>query len=215
MNHLAHLLLSEPEPGVMVGNLMGDFLRGPVDEQLPPGVQRGVRLHRRIDAFTDDHPVFRRSRRRFPAGYRRYAGIMLDVFFDHLLARHWDRYAPLPLPEFSRRVYALLESERELMPRTMQRYVYYMREYDLLTAYRRPDSVQRVLDRIARRLRRDNPLPSAGPELERLRPALEPDFAAFFPELRAYIAQQTGVRPGDLGHLPERPHRGAWPRTDL
>lgn len=201
MNHLAHLLLSEPHPEAVVGNLMGDFLRGRVDQLESPALRRGVCLHRRIDSFADAHPVMRRSRRRLTRPYRRYAPVLLDVFYDHLLSVHWDRYVSVPLREFSARVYVLLENRRHLMPPPMQRYVYYLREYDMLYAYRGRAGVERALGGLARRLARSNPLAESAPELFRLRRDLEGDFLEFFPQLRGAVAAWTGTHPDRFGRV--------------
>ncbi|HYW03537.1 MAG TPA: ACP phosphodiesterase [Gammaproteobacteria bacterium] len=201
MNHLAHLLLSEPDPDAVVGNLMGDFLRGPVEQLESPALRRGVRLHRRIDSYADAHPVMRRSRRRLPSPYRRYAPILLDVFYDHLLTRHWDRYVSVPLREFSARVYLLLERRRHLMPERMQRYVWYMREYDTLYGYRRRAGIERALSGLSRRMRRSNPLSESAGELFRLYRDLEGDFLEFFPQLQAFVTGVTGTPPRQFGRV--------------
>ena len=92
MNYLAHLLLSGPDRDMQVGGLLGDFVKGPLKGELPTRVEQGIRLHRHIDTLTDGHPAFMAATRRLPGEWRRYRGILLDIYFDHLLACRWGHY---------------------------------------------------------------------------------------------------------------------------
>src|SRR5688572_426656 len=100
MNWLAHLLLSEPTPEFRIGNLLPDLLPASELQTLSPIFRRGVECHRRIDAFTDTHPVFRRSVARLVPPHRRFGGVLIDLFYDHFLATNWRQYSPIPLDEF-------------------------------------------------------------------------------------------------------------------
>jgi len=118
MNYLAHLFLGPKDPEQALGSLLGDFVRGPVHSlDLPHGVREGIWLHRRIDAFTDAHPLVRRSRERVSAERRRYAGIMIDMFYDHLLAKHWLAFSDQPLEYFTRDIYRLLLEQQAVIQR--------------------------------------------------------------------------------------------------
>ena len=121
MNYLAHLLLAEQTPQGWLGALMGDFVKGAIDPTLPGGIRRGIVLHRRIDSFTDAHPVHRASRNRIAGARRRYAGIIIDLCYDHFLARSWAHHAALPLDEFTIEVYAVLARHRTLLPPRLER----------------------------------------------------------------------------------------------
>ncbi len=189
MNYLAHLYLAGDNTEALLGNLMGDFVKGHVDSSLPPAIQKGIALHRKIDAFTDANPLFRRSKQRLSPEARRYGGILVDLFYDHFLARHWTRYATLPLRHFSQQVYGILLAHYEWLPYAMQRSVSYMIRVDLLMSYREITGIERALQGVGRRLKRTNPLAGAAQELQRHYSALAADFAAFFPELRSYVAQ--------------------------
>ncbi|MDY6941403.1 MAG: acyl carrier protein phosphodiesterase [Pseudomonadota bacterium] len=166
---------------------MGDFVRGAIDPSYPETVRRGIRLHRRMDSFADRHPLFQRSRARLQAPYRRFGGILIDIFYDHYLAVHWDRFSPLPLEVYSRQVYRSLARHHRIMPARMRQYVGYMTQRDLLTSYRGIDGIRSALSGVSRRLSRPNPLAQADQELERLRAELEEDFLAFFPQLVTYV----------------------------
>ncbi|MCQ4345989.1 ACP phosphodiesterase [Pseudomonas stutzeri] len=185
MNYLAHLHLGGPRPGQLLGSLYGDFVKGPLDGRFAPEVEAAIRLHRRIDAFTDRHPAVRVAVARFPAERRRYAGILLDLFFDHCLASRWDDYADEPLQCFSARVYAVLATETEL-PGRLALIAPRMAEQDWLGGYREFAVLERVLANLQRRLSRPAALDGALAELERLYPWLLDDFRTFYPELSAF-----------------------------
>lgn len=117
MNYLAHLHLGGPQPAQLLGSLYGDFVKGRLQGQWPDEIERAIQLHRRIDAFTDSHPLVHAAKRRFPLERRRFAGVLLDVFFDHCLARDWNDYADEPLPQFVERVYGTLRTASPLPER--------------------------------------------------------------------------------------------------
>ncbi|MCP5459195.1 MAG: DUF479 domain-containing protein [Gammaproteobacteria bacterium] len=185
MNYLAHLYLAGAEPHTLIGSLLGDFAKGRIDPTWPPPVRQAVIQHRRVDAFTDSHPIVNRSKQRLGAELRRYAGILVDVYYDHLLARDWSRYALTPLRTFVNRVYAVLRAHYASFPLPMQRSVSYLLAHDLLHSYRDIRGIQRALEGIAGRLRRTNPIAQAITVLEREDAGLAADFAVFFPELTA------------------------------
>ena len=110
MNFLAHAYLSNDNPLLLVGNFMGDFVKGrDLHERFDPGIANGVELHRLIDSFTDSHPVVIESKKRLRESYRHYAPVIVDMFYDHFLASMWDNYSNLSLPEFVKRTYDLLK----------------------------------------------------------------------------------------------------------
>lgn len=185
MNYLAHLHLGGPRPGQLLGSLYGDFVKGPLAGRFASEVEVAILLHRRIDAFTDRHPLVRAACARFPVERRRYAGILLDLFFDHCLARHWDDYADEPLTGFSARVYRVLDAEPQL-PGRLAQIAPRMAAQDWLGSYREFAVLERVLLNMQRRLSRPEGLDGALIELERLYPVLLEDFRRFYPELMAF-----------------------------
>ena len=192
MNYLAHLHLGGPQPAQLLGSLYGDFVKGPLAGAYPPAIEAGIRLHRRIDVFTDDHPLVRQAKARFPLARRRYAGIVLDIFFDHCLALGWTEYAAEPLPDFTARVYQVLAREPELPPRLAQ-IAPLMAAQDWLGAYRDFAVLERVLQAMSRRLSRPEGLIGSMAELERLYGPLRDDFRAFYPELQAFARQAVAA----------------------
>ena len=188
MNHLAHALLAGADADLLLGSLLGDFWRGAPDPVWPDGVRAGVLLHRKIDVYTDSHPVVADARSLFEAPWRRYAGILLDVYFDHALARAWPADAE-PLERLSARVAALLERNAGWLPADLNRFAGYFRANDLFAAYADPRMIERVLGGISRRLRHPNLLGEAGPALWERGQELDAAFARFFPQLQAHARE--------------------------
>jgi len=187
VNYLAHLYLSEDSEAALVGNLMGDFVKGrPERLDYPPAMLRGIVLHRRVDSFTDAHHVFRRSRERLDPPFRRFAGVIIDLAYDHFLARDWTVFSAEPLPAFAGRAYRALARHHRHLPPRLQRVAPIMAEQDWLCAYSQLEAVGRSLAGISRRFRRETPLPAAIVELERLYLELEADFHRFMPDLTVF-----------------------------
>ncbi len=187
MNYLVHLFLSDPDPLCRLGNLMGDFVKGPLENHWPPAMARGLRQHRRIDAFAQLHPAFHRSKDRIDPAFGHCRGILVDVFYDHLLARHWDRHSGLPLKEFATDIYRSMEAHRTLLPPALQAVAPRMIAHDWLVSYREPVNVERALGRLAQRLSRPNALADGLPELLRNLPGLTEDCDAFLVDARAHL----------------------------
>ena len=188
MNYLAHLFLSGRTPEAIVGGLLGDFVKGSVDGRYGARVREGILLHRKIDRYTDDHEVVSASRRLVSPPRRRFAGIMVDVFYDHFLARHWASFSGVPLGEFAREVYAVLEYHQEQFPERLQYIVPRMVRDDWLVSYRELWRVGTALDGISRRLRRSNTLAGGVDELKTHYDELEAHFLCFFPQLMGFVS---------------------------
>lgn len=189
MNYLAHLFLADDDTQSIIGNLMGDFVKGHIDESLNPQIRQAILMHRKIDAYTDTHAVVRRSKRRLRAEYRRYGGILVDLYYDHFLALHWSRYSAVALEDFTTYVYRLLRSHQTQFPAPMQRRVSYMIANDLLQSYRQIDGIRHALHGIEGRLKRQSRLSEAVLDLEVNYKALDTDFSTFFLELIDFASQ--------------------------
>jgi acyl carrier protein phosphodiesterase len=190
MNYLAHLLLADLGDEALLGALLGDFVAGSALEAWPTVVQREILIHRRIDGFTDRHPQVLALKANFPQGQRRYAGILVDVYFDHLLARDWSRHADEPLPQFSQRVYGVLADAAAALPPRLAAIAPLMAAADWLGSYRQRDNIDRAVTRIARRLSRGGEgLIACLPTLREHEAEAEACFEAFFPELRAFVSE--------------------------
>jgi acyl carrier protein phosphodiesterase len=189
VNYLAHLHLGGPAPAQLLGSLYGDFVKGSLRGQFPLEIERAIRLHRRIDVFTDSHPLVQQAKARFPLERRRYAGILLDVFFDHCLALNWPQFAEQPLPDFTRRVYQVLADEPQL-PERLARIAPYMAAQDWLGSYREFAVLERVVFGLQRRLSRPQGLDGSMAELQALYQPLSDDFLQFYPQLQAFAQDE-------------------------
>lgn len=172
----------------MLGSLVADFLRGSIDPALPAGVREGIALHRSVDAWTDAHPQVVAARGLFEPPYRRYAGILVDIWFDHLLARDWPRHAAGELPDFSRQVQALLRDRAADLPPRMHGFARYLLATELPAAYARKTVIGSVFEGVSQRLSRANPVGSALPAIEAVAVPLQRHFEAFFPALVQHAA---------------------------
>ena len=199
MNYLAHLHLGGPRPGELLGSLYGDFVKGPLQGRWPADIEAGIRLHRQIDAYTDSHPLVLQAKQRFPSERRRYAGILIDLFFDHCLAAHWHDYAAEPLQQFTARVYRVLSEEAEL-PGKLALIAPRMAAQDWLGSYRNFAVMEQVVAGMSRRLSRPEGLAGGVVELERLYVPLQQDFREFYPQLQAF-AQRSGAQLTDRDQL--------------
>lgn len=170
---------------------MGDFVRGRLSGRFPASIESGIRLHRRVDSFTDRHPAVRRSRRRLPEPWRRYAGIMVDVFYDHFLAREWEAFHPEPLEDFAARVYSTLDAQRDVLDERLKVAAPRLKAHNVLVAYRRMAGVERALSSLSRRLSRPNPLARASEVLGRDDGGLYNDFHAVLPDLERFARDEA------------------------
>ncbi|MEI7036813.1 ACP phosphodiesterase [Fulvimonas yonginensis] len=195
MNHLAHAVLAGDDEGRRLGGVLGDFVRGTPDPAWPAAVREGIALHRAVDGYTDRHAEVAAARALFPPPYRRYAGIALDVWFDHCLARDFARWSAVPLAPYSSGLRGLLDRHQALLPPAARRFARYMHAHDLPAGYADPAAIGRALAGIGQRLRRDNPLDRMLPLLQALDGPLQQRFEAFFPQLQRFAREWTPPHP--------------------
>lgn len=194
MNFLAHAFLAGAAPADQLGGLMGDFVKGPLPAGLPDDIAAGVRLHREIDVFAESDPAFQRSRARVSAVRRRVSGVMVDMFYDHFLARHWPDFHPEPLEVFTTRMYRLMSEHGALLPPRLAAILPRMRESDWLGSYESSETIAMALDRMALRLSRANPLTGSGAELLADYAGFEADFREFMTAAQAFASHRRSVR---------------------
>lgn len=198
MNFLAHAFLADPRPESILGNLIADFLKGRAAEVLPEGIRDGIRLHRRVDAFADRHPVFRHSSHRLRPRWGRYSGILIDMFYDHFLAADWERYADQSLRGFADHVYGVLRNHADHLPERIQTAARRMIHCDWLVSYADLEKLETSLNRLSRRSRNPNlRLDRAMHDLDARYESLRRDFRAFFPDLIAF-AESAKREPVDV-----------------
>jgi len=187
MNWLAHLFLSEPSPTFRIGNLLPDLVGPSALSGLPSEYLRGVQQHRRIDAFTDSHPIVRRSIARVGPEFRRFGGIFVDIFYDHFLSREWPALSRTPLTAFTNEIYASFEEHRHHIPPEAYLPLAKMKSENWLCSYGDLHGVSTTLGRIGLRLRRPTALAEGAAILEADYAGFHADFAEFFPELIAHV----------------------------
>lgn len=187
MNHLAHALLADgADAEFAIGSALGDFVHGPPDPAWPAARQAGLRFHRAIDRYTDAHPEVVAARRLFAPPLRRYAGIMLDVWFDHVLVRGWQHAGrDEPLDGFAQRWLALLDAQAAVLPPTLRAFVAWMHAHGLPAGYGDEATLDEVYHALAQRLSRPSPIGAALPALLARADALQDHFEAFWPDLVA------------------------------
>jgi len=185
MNLLAHFLLADYSNTSYAGQVLGDMIKGRLDDRFPVAIREGIALHRRIDRLSDDHSAHIDMRRRFAAPYRRYAGILVDIGFDASLVRAWSDYSDMPLSRFAAHAEARVRDEwPAAAPGPARR----MRGLaDVLTGYATANGLQRALDSVAGRLRRANPVAEALPLIQAQQPAFDRALTPLLRDLTADI----------------------------
>ena len=199
MNFLAHLYLSGNLPELMVGNFIADHVKGNQIELFGPGVKDGIMLHRSIDAYTDGHPVVRESIIRLRPAFRKYAGVIVDMFYDHFLARYWSDYSEISLEAFTIDCYKVLRQHTGPLPERSRRMLHYMERDNWLLAYREPGGLESAFRGMAHRTTFYSGMENAVEALLEDYDNYLSEFRLFFPELVAYAQQiraDLKIKPG-------------------
>lgn len=182
------MLLSGDDDQILVGNFMGDFVKGPLAERFPERIRQGINLHRRIDSFASRAEQFQQSRRRLDPHYGLYRGVMIDLFYDHFLVAEWDTWSNEPLDVYLARSRTVIIQNVEDLPERLQKLVPIIFE-ELLPSYGEVSGIGSALERMSRRVTRSNPLAGGEVELERHYDDLRADFRRFMPLARRFAAE--------------------------
>ncbi len=194
MNFLAHALLAGDAPALVVGGVVGDWIKGGLPGALPADLARGVALHRAIDAFAETHPAFRASRARMSPARRRYAGVLVDIFYDHLLARDWACYRDEALDRYCAGVYGHIALRLDDLPPSAHLALERMAQEDWLQSYAGLEGIADVLARMARRARQPNPLAGSEVEFAAAAAGFEEDFRSWLPDAQRFVAEWLRTR---------------------
>jgi acyl carrier protein phosphodiesterase len=190
MNFLAHIYLSGDNDLMKIGNFMADGIHGKHFDTFPMEIQKGIILHRSIDTFTDAHPVFRQSTKRLHANYHHYSGIIVDIFYDHFLAKNWSNYSNERLEDYSERFYqSLRDNYDDLTPKT-QKMMPYLIEYNWLLSYQTIEGIESVLAKMDIRMKRDSIMRFSVAELRTYYSEFESEFTTFFEDLITFTNQK-------------------------
>jgi acyl carrier protein phosphodiesterase len=204
MNFLAHMYLSGESDEIRLGNFIGDYVKGHDYRFYPDLVRKGIILHRDIDTFTDSHPIVRHSKMRFVNAYHKYAGVIVDILYDHFLAVQWDKYSREDLSDFLDRFYYLLESRFNQLPREMQGFMTALLKHNWFLSYTTIDGIERVLQGMSRRTSLPDETEFAINLLRKDYDNINQEFQEYFPQLVRYVEEFHSVR--ITGRLPEKPH---------
>ena len=193
MNFLAHTYLSGCNEEIIVGNFMGAYVKGKNYLLFPEQVKKGILIHRDIDSFTDMHQITRVSKQRISSRYHKYAGIVIDIFYDHFLASLWERYSTLPLGEFVNRSYDLLKRNYKVLPDAVKRWFPTFLENNWMMAYTTVEGIELVLERMAANTSLPDHSAFAVEVLREYYSIFREDFIAFFPMIIAFLEEKYGI----------------------
>lgn len=188
MNFLAHIYLSGDDPFITLGNFMGDFVKGNQVNDYPEKVRLGITLHRAIDEYTDTHEVVLQSKKRLRSDYRHYSPVIVDVYYDHFLARYWADYHATPLPEYTNSFYDMIYNHTELLPERARRMFSYMSRDNWLLGYRQIQGIEQALAGMSRRTKFESGMERAGENLRSDYELFKSEFDLFFPDLISYTS---------------------------
>jgi acyl carrier protein phosphodiesterase len=183
MNFLAHIYLSGNNKMVTIGNFIADGIKSDAYKNYPADIQKGILSHREIDTFTDAHPIVRQSTKRLHKNYGHYSGVIVDILYDHFLAKDWNIYSPVKLNDFVENFYEDLEEHFEILPLRIQNLIPYMIADNWLYNYSKIEGIQRVLDGMNRRTKHVSRMNEATTELKKHYTEFQEEFTLFFNEL--------------------------------
>lgn len=186
MNFLAHLYLSGEDEEIIIGNFIADHVKGKAIHKFSNGIVSGILLHREIDTFTDTHPLFIQSKNRLAVNYKKYAGVVTDMFYDHFLSSTWQEYSEESIDSFTKRMYRIILKKYFILPPKTKRILPFMAQDNWLKAYGRIDGLGRALNGMARRTPFESGMENAIQDLEKDYALYHAEFREFFPQIVAF-----------------------------
>lgn len=190
MNFLAHIYLSNNDVEITIGNFIADAIKGKQYLEYPPRIAKGIVLHRAIDTFTDAHPTFRKSTSKLHKTHSHYSGVIVDVLYDHFLAKNWADYHALPLAQFVQNFYAMIQENFGILPIRIQRMIPYMIADNWLLSYATVEGVNKILGQMNMRTRGIGKMDKAVITLEAHYSEFEAEFTSFFEEMIQFSKQK-------------------------
>ena len=189
MNYLMHLFLAGDDRESLVGNMMGDFVKGRLDDRYPPGIRSGIVLHRKIDSFAAGNRFFMQSKRQLDDSYGHYKGILFDIFYDHFLAKNWKEYSEKPLEQYANEVYVLMLKNIFLMPEKSLIFLKYAMRTNRLISYATIDGIGEALSGMSRRTTFKSNMEFAVNDLKENYSLFENEFREFFEDAREFVKE--------------------------
>ena len=193
MNFLAHLYLSKSNENIIIGNFIADAVKGKKYNNYPKEIKAGILLHREIDNYTDNHPIVKKSKRRLKERYRHYNGVIIDILYDHFLAKNWKKYSEIPLNIYAKNIYSFLEKNNEALPLRAQNMLPYMIEFNWLVSYASVNGIARVLTGMNKRTKGISQMDLAIEDLKLHYNEFEEDFTSFFIDLIEFSTIKTNL----------------------
>ena len=190
MNFLAHIYLSGNNDLMKIGNFMADGIRGKRFDNFHLEIQKGIILHREIDTFTDAHPIFRQSTKRLHANYHHYSGIIVDIFYDHFLAKNWSKYSDEKLEDFTERFYQSLRDNHDSLTLKTKKMIPYMIDHNWLLSYQTIEGIENVLVKMDNRMKLDSNMRFSIAELRIFYTEFEQEFTTFFEAIITHSKQK-------------------------
>jgi acyl carrier protein phosphodiesterase len=195
MNFLAHLYLAGNDEGLLIGNFIADGIRGKELDKYPDPIKRGIILHRKIDTFTDSHPVVRQTVSKLRKSSGKYAPVVSDVIYDHFLASLWKEYSPVSLKDYAHEKYTFLTLHKDEMPENMQELLKYMIRQNWLVHYAELKGIAKTLKSMSKRVHFANNMATAILDLESDYTSFSEDFRLFFPDMIAFVEKEKRAIP--------------------
>ncbi|MGV3539896.1 MAG: ACP phosphodiesterase [Rufibacter sp.] len=193
LNYLAHLFLSGDDAELQLGNFIADSVRGKQILYYPERVQQGIKLHRLIDAYTDSHPIVEETKSRLRPQFKKYAGVVADLYYDHFLAAGFQQFSPFSLELFASNAYELLLRQPALLPERVQEFLPYMVRHNWLVSYAQVEGITKALSSLSRRTTFESGMEKAGEELQLNYSFYQQEFRRFFPQLQAFVEEQLDL----------------------
>ena len=191
MNYLAHVYLSGDNEETLIGNFIADHVKGKAIMGFSDGIKAGIKLHREIDQFTDSHPQFLESKKRLAHNYRKYAGVIVDMFYDHFLAANWQDYSDEDLQLFTQRVYRIMMNRYLKLPKKTKYILPFMAKSNWLMNYGNFEGLHRALSGMAKRTPFDSGMENATDDLRNDYELYEQEFRVFFPEVMRFSFEKN------------------------
>ena len=193
MNYLAHLFLSGDEEEVIIGNFIGDYVKGHNFRNYSDKVREGIILHRNIDMFTDNNTIVRASKSRFKDIYGKYSGILIDILYDHYLALKWEEFTSRSLDDFVILVHKVLKKFHDILPEEVKAFIPSFIKYDWLNTYKSIEGIEIVLDKMSRRTSLPDETKFAIQVFREEYDYIEEEFLAYFPTLMDFVTKKFGI----------------------
>lgn len=201
MNFLAHAYLSFNQDEILIGNFIGDFVKGKMIDTYPTGIRQGIRLHREIDKFTDTHPLVKASQSYLRPTFGHYSTVITDIFFDYFLGKYWEKYSQKSLEIFAEETYQTVSKYTENLPEEFGEMFYWMRSQNWLLSYRTIEGIQRSLTGLSKRTRFESKMEFATEFLLEKENEFELIFFAFFKDLETFAREKLiEIQLADAGH---------------